>query len=281
MKPDFHAIRESILDKQKKNTVLIAAHRGTHGGNIVQNTIPAFQNALIHQADILEVDASMTRDGVFYAFHDGHEADVMGVKKSIKKMTAKEVDGLHLLNSVTHKISRGANRLDEIIDFIRDKDTLINIDRSWFYWKEILSLLKRHNLPEKIFIKSPPKPEFLDYLEDCGVFVMYMPIISNMKELELVKSKKINLLGVELIFQDGNSELISEKQMEQYHTEKLLVWGNAITLDDRHHLSGDYTDDYAILRGPGETWGWLIKRGFTILQTDWPLLMKQYLLSMK
>ena len=36
--------------------VMIAAHRGTSGANIIQNTIGAYENALLHGADILEMD---------------------------------------------------------------------------------------------------------------------------------------------------------------------------------------------------------------------------------
>ena len=38
------------------NRVLIAAHRGTSGANIIQNTIGAYENALLHGADIVELD---------------------------------------------------------------------------------------------------------------------------------------------------------------------------------------------------------------------------------
>ena len=36
-----------------KREVLIAAHRGTSGANIIQNTIGAYENALLHGACLL------------------------------------------------------------------------------------------------------------------------------------------------------------------------------------------------------------------------------------
>jgi glycerophosphoryl diester phosphodiesterase len=68
--------------------VLIAAHRGTSGGSIIFNTIPAYENALRHKADILELDAAMTTDGVFYAFHDGTEPLLLGSGRNIRTMTS-------------------------------------------------------------------------------------------------------------------------------------------------------------------------------------------------
>ena len=54
---------DSIRKLIEKNRVLIAAHRGTCGGNVVQNTSLSYQNALLHGADMIEIDAAMTTDG--------------------------------------------------------------------------------------------------------------------------------------------------------------------------------------------------------------------------
>lgn len=45
------------LAKEKKK-VLIAAHRGTCGGNIIQNTALAYECALAHGADMIEIDVT-------------------------------------------------------------------------------------------------------------------------------------------------------------------------------------------------------------------------------
>ena len=68
---NFVDIKQNILQKKEKKKILIAAHRGTCGGNIVRNTIPAYENALKHGADIIEVDVIMSTDGDFYTFHNG------------------------------------------------------------------------------------------------------------------------------------------------------------------------------------------------------------------
>ena len=47
-----------------KNKVLIAAHMGTHGGNIPGNTQAAFELALRQGADIIELDVTKSADDV-------------------------------------------------------------------------------------------------------------------------------------------------------------------------------------------------------------------------
>ena len=69
---------EYLHSRLKEQKVLLAAHRGTCGGNIIQNTIGAYENALLHGADIIEVDVVKSTDGQFFAFHNGQEKGVFG-----------------------------------------------------------------------------------------------------------------------------------------------------------------------------------------------------------
>ncbi|VQY47763.1 glycerophosphoryl diester phosphodiesterase [Streptococcus pneumoniae] len=50
----------------EKNGILIAAHRGTNGGNILQNTSKAYLNSIRHNADMFEVDVIRSKDGEFF-----------------------------------------------------------------------------------------------------------------------------------------------------------------------------------------------------------------------
>lgn len=63
----YTEFRENIKeDIYMERRVMIAAHRGTSGANIIQNTIGAYENALLHGADILELDVIQTVDGDFF-----------------------------------------------------------------------------------------------------------------------------------------------------------------------------------------------------------------------
>ena len=43
----------NILWEKRKEGVLVAAHRGTNGANIIQNTCLSCENALLHSADLV------------------------------------------------------------------------------------------------------------------------------------------------------------------------------------------------------------------------------------
>jgi glycerophosphoryl diester phosphodiesterase len=269
-------VRDTLSKLRQKNKVLIAAHRGTSGGDIIFNTIPAYENALRHQVDMVELDAAMTTDGVFYAFHDGTEPLLLGSGRNIRTMASSYVDQLFLRNPSLTLTSEHPNRLEDVFNYLRGR-CLINLDRSWFYWKEILALIKKMNMLDQIIIKSPIEEKYLALLEAEAPGLAYMPIIRNGEEEKTVQKYRINYCMAELIFEDINDPLVADSFIEDMHRRSLLLWANVITLDEYHILSGGKDDRNAITGNPDDAWGWCVDKGFDVLQTDWPLLLRAYL----
>ena len=61
------------------------------------------------------------------------------------------------------------------------------------------------------------------------------------------------------------------------HRQGLMVWSNAIVYDYRSVLSAGHNDDISIAGREDEGWGWLIDRGFDMIQTDWLMALRQYM----
>ena len=187
---------QSIRELVEKNRILIAAHRGTCGGNVVQNTCLAYKNALLHGADMIEVDASMTTDKVFYAFHNGEEPLELGIDRDIRTMSSEEVEKLFTLNSLRQVCGQKLEHLEDVLEHFRGK-CLINIDRSWFYWKEIIALLDRMDMKEQILLKSGVEEELLKELEESGTGIMYMPIMKSPEEWDIIQKYDINVAAIQ------------------------------------------------------------------------------------
>ena len=79
---------ESIIELRKKTGVLVAAHRGTSGGNIPPNSIAAFDIALKEGADILEMDLFQSIDGELFVFHTRMEPSHLDRHIRIERYTA-------------------------------------------------------------------------------------------------------------------------------------------------------------------------------------------------
>lgn len=271
--------QQTLRKLTDQNKVLIMAHRGTAGGNIVQNTIGAFENALKHGADIVEVDASMSTDGVFYAFHDGMEPVLLGVTTNIRTLDSKVIESLWLRNSNFEIKKERVNRLDDVLDYLKGR-CLINLDRGWLNWEETIRLIKRHNMNEQIILKSHPVPEYLQALEEQAADIMFMPIITRAEQTGCFDQYKLNWVAAELIFEDLGSPVIDEKLIAHLKSKGLLLCCNPITLNDWIDLTAKMDDNHSILYGPDPYWGWCVRKGFDILQTDWPMLLKSYINSL-
>lgn len=84
-----------------KDSVLFSrpvAHRGLWGGNIIENSIPAYENAVSHGYPI-EIDVYCTTDGVLMSFHDKSLFRMTGADGFIFDKTYLELCDLRLLNS--------------------------------------------------------------------------------------------------------------------------------------------------------------------------------------
>ena len=125
---------------------------------------------------MIEIDVSMTRDGVFYAFHNTEEEQEFGRKCDIRKMTSREVDEINLLNSMHTTSGQRLERMEDVLPKFKGK-CLINIDRSWFYWEKVIPFLKSMNMDDQILLKCGVEEKYLQQLADSRSGLMYMPIV--------------------------------------------------------------------------------------------------------
>ena len=91
---------KSTLELRKEKGILVAAHRGTSGGNIPPNTIASFDIALKEGADILEMDLFKSIDGEIFVFHTGMEPAQLDRHIKVESMTSEEIRRLRLCNVI-------------------------------------------------------------------------------------------------------------------------------------------------------------------------------------
>lgn len=268
-------LRQRLQDKK----ALIAVHRGSWGGSIIENTIPAYEAALSSGADMFECDIAKSTDGILYAIHDGYEMRLLHKRKNIKTLDSKTIDRLRYYNCIGGQTNQPVQRLEEILAHFRNGE-LFNIDRAWSVLPELHEVLQRfpHSASQAI-IKTPVKPQYLEFFRDCPVKYMYMPICKTEQSLEYALSQdNINLVGVELIASSPEHPLFNKELIRQLKLRGLFVWINAITLSklEKHILSAGFDDDLALRNGPENAWGVLIDQGFNVIQTDWPAQLSQF-----
>ncbi len=275
-----YADKLMALAKEKK--VLISSHRGQAGTNIIENTVPAFKNALLHGADIVEMDIAMSTDGKYYVLHDGNEKRLLRQEKNIRNMTSAEIEACDYYNYEGLKSGGKVNRFEDVLRALKGK-CLINIDRCWDlefknfdYFLGAWEIVKKLGMQDQVIYKTGIKEYYLENLKKHNIDVMYMPIVSTPEEVEIAESYGLNIVALELIFPTLPNAMVAPENVKKWHEKGYLLWVNSINCWDDFILSGNHDDMHAIKEGT-DAWDFLIEAGLDIIQTDWAALVNNYL----
>ena len=265
------------IKETAKEKIIIVAHRGCAGGNIPCNTLPAYETALKQGADMIEIDVEMSRDGKLFIFHPGMEPSHLNTREYICNMTADEVAKVRYVNYDRAVTQFRVNTLDELLETFKGR-CYINIDKFWGHPKEIYEAIKRHDMVEQIVVKSAPSEEVFKVLQEVAPELPYMPVVRDTHPLhEQLMASSINYVGAEVLFDSEEAEVASDAFIEKMHKDDKLIWVNPIIYDYQAQLTAGHSDDTAICQDMDLGWGWLAKKGFDMLQTDWTGMMVAYL----
>lgn len=267
------------LQEAAKEKILTVAHRGVSGGNIPCNTLPAYEIALRQGADMIEIDVEMSCDGKLFIFHPGEERNHLFHAERICRMKSEDVAKLRYVNTDNTYTQFGVNTFDEIMETFKGR-CYINVDKFWGHPKEIYEAIKRHDMIDQVLVKSAPSDKVFEVLETLAPELPFMPIVRDTNPVhEALMKRNINYVGAEVLFRDDSAEVASSEFIEQMHRDGKLVWANAIIYNYKEQLSAGHSDDTALCGDPEKGWGWLARRGFDFIQTDWPIMMIDYLKS--
>lgn len=257
--------------------IQIVAHRGIAGGNIPCNSLPGFQAALRQGADVIELDVSRSTDGVLYVFHPGMEPVFLRSEKLISEMDSHEVDALRLVNQDSAPTVWGVPRLEEMLGYLNGK-AYINLDKFWTCPDEIASLVRKMGMQDQVLIKTGAGEENFARVEAVASDLPYMVIAREKDDFsDNLLKRNMRYVGVEALFVTEEAPICQPEYLQAMNAKGLVTWVNSIVYNYKAVLSAGHTDDVAVSEDPDYGWGWLLDRGFRIIQTDWPLALKQYI----
>lgn len=114
-------------------------------------------------------------------------------------------------------------------NIFKGRNCLINVDRSWFYWRDVIRAINRHGMKDQIILKSHAAEEELEILAEEGPDIMYLPILRDPAVLDRVRRYKVNLYGAEVIFETEDHVFCSGEFIEGMHRDQKKLWV------ERHH----------------------------------------------
>ena len=257
---------------------LIAAHRGASSGNIPCNTWAAYEAGLAQGADIIEIDVSKSADGELFTFHPRTEPVFLHSEKLISEMTADEVRKLRFYNYDGAVTEFGVSTLDETLDQLKDR-CIVNIDKFPDCPAEIAAAVRRHGMQDQVLVKTNSTEEWFKIVEEVAPDLPYMIFARNEDNVsEMLTKRNLRYLGTESLFNTEDAQIAQPEYIEQMHKMGLKVWYNAIVFNYKTVHAAGHNDDISAAGKPDEGWGWLIDRGVDMIQTDWPGMLRQYML---
>ena len=125
----------------------IIAHRGASAVK-PENTISSIEKAIAQNADIVEIDVRVTKDGEFVLFHDRKLKRMTGIYGKIKDSAFNLLNELNVDNT-TQKIVK----LDYILAKYSKKINLLIDLKVPYVEKDLLKLLKKYDL-NNVYLQS-------------------------------------------------------------------------------------------------------------------------------
>lgn len=260
--------------------IRIAAHMGTHSGNIPGNTWEAFEVALRQGADIVELDVTKSADDQLFVFHPGTEQRCFGQDLHLEQMHSDEIRKLRFLNEFDEFTSLHPLLLSDALAMLKDR-CVVNLDKFQNNPALIARTVRSLGMQDQVIVKTAQRPDLFDAVAEAAWDLPYMPVVrENDTCCEMLAARKdLRYFGVEAVFSSDDSMLASDEYIQKIHGLGKQVWLNSIRYDDQQPLAGTHCDDLALVDDPDAHWGWMGRKGYDIIQTDWVLPLYLYLRS--
>ena len=262
------------LNDFKSKKVLVVSHRGDWR-NAPENSMQAFKNCIDMGVDMIEIDLHKTKDGQLVLMHDNTINRTTDGKGKVSDYTLAELKKLHLRNGMGRVTFHQIPTLEEVLNLSKGK-ILINIDKGYDYFKDVYALLEKTGTTDQVVIKSGY--DYAKVKADNGDVlnkVIYMPIVNLNKpdaEKMIDSYKALKPVAIECCFSQVTPDVL--RLLKKVNENGSKIWINSLWPS----LNAGHDDDRAVELGePDETWGWILKQGAALIQTDRPQALINYL----
>lgn len=272
----------SELQDPESKYVAVIAHRGDWR-NWPENSIPAIESAIAMGVDAVEVDAARTKDGVLVICHDATIDRTTAGKGKIEELTYAEIRKycMRAGNNI-RKRDIFIPTLSEVMDVCKDR-CLINIDKGFLYYDDILAMAKEKGMVEQIIINSKANPKrWAAKYSQYGENLKFAPIMNYTDDKWPTKSVDFNIFtsnptpffAYEIVW-NGTLDGV-EKVIGKARATGSLIWLNTLWVSMCGGKDAALDDDAAFY-DPDGVYGRFMEYGPRIILTERPVLLIDYL----
>lgn len=271
----------SEIQNPKSKNVLVISHRGDWR-NYPENSIPAIESVIRMGVDMVEIDVALTADSVLVLMHDKTIDRCTTGKGKVADMTYEQLQKHYLktAHGVRSSLDLKVPTLREALEVCKDRIT-VNIDKGYDYYDLVLALTEELGVTGQVLIKgNKPLDNIRQKMSQNENNLLYMPIVSpaNANSAKLFEEYIADAepqLAYEVCWDKMTPEV--EECMHKVIEDGSKLWVNTLW----NSLCGGLSDDVAWDSSAEEVYGQIIDMGVTMIQTDRPDFLINYLRKRK
>ena len=270
------------IENPASKYVVVVAHRGDWR-NYPENSLEAIESAIAMGVDMVEIDIQRTIDGHLVLCHDASINRTTNGKGRVKELTLDSIRKCRLRSG--HGIVQREVKmptLEEALDLCKGR-VLINIDKGYNYYDEIMPLLQERNMVKHVIIKSSKSPVQISAKQSqYSTNMLYMPIINYTAKrwekheplFEEYLASGVSTVAYEICWDSSidGIEQIFQRVIQSGNRLWINTLWNSICGGETHGL-----EDNRAIGDAAAIYGKVLEYGATMIQTDRPQLLIGYL----
>ncbi len=281
------ALRERLYDPA--DGVMVVAHRACHApapsrgliSEIPENSLAALERCVALGVDMVEIDVRRTQDGALVVMHDAKVDRTTTGKGRITDLTLGEIQALRL--KVGDQAFEAPPTLCAFLKAARGR-ILVNLDlKDAALADQVARVVHDVDADDWVLFKAKA---------DLGAApIADQPLYKNLAFMPIVAgkaAKHAGQLGEITARQASGIQTIPAVEMDTLkkdgfiavrdaaHVARIRVWTNTLAGKGLKGVA-DGAGDRSALTDPGKAWGGLIAEGVSIVQTDHPAALLDYL----
>jgi glycerophosphoryl diester phosphodiesterase len=279
-----------------RGDVFIVAHRGCHNPSpqhdmpsAPENSLQGLEQCVRLGVDMMETDIRRTKDGALVIIHDESVDRTTDGTGLVADLTLAQIQKLHLRRNFGASMSpiltdQHVPTLDQLLAAAKGR-IMLNLDIKDAIYPEVIAAAVRAGVAGEVLVKTevddvePPLADARPYRAVPYMPVIYRPDATPAPDLYAVVTAQARgrrrIPAVEMVY-------LTQPQFEAVRAAAkkadIRLWTNSLTVVG---VLGVVTmgGDIDALRDHGATWGRLIDAGVSVIQTDEPAALIDYLKS--
>ena len=282
--PQYATRVEKILaeiNDPNSDYIAVISHRGDWR-NYPENSIPAIESIIRMGVDMMELDVKMTKDSVLVLCHDKTINRTTNGKGKVSDMTYDSLMTFNLKRA--HGVKTDSIKMPTLREALlccKDR-ILVNVDHAYPYYKEIVELTEELGVTGQVLMKGKSSIDKVN--EDMSKHennLLYMPIIDiNKPKGQALFAEYVDRgvvpMAFEVCWKENGPEM--EDCVAKIRNMGSKLWVNTFWPSV---CGGFGNDDDAALEAadPADVYKQYLDMGATMIQTDRPELLLDYLRS--